>query len=280
MVAARSLAALPQSLAPLASLPWVGPAISVKALAANHRNNLLRLFSAADRVVAVCGWLNDALIGNGMPSHKIMLCRQGVDINTSLTTSNQVNNSSGIFRFGFVGRWDPVKGVHVLVDAFKRFPKHIRAELHILAIAAGTEAEKYGQQVRRSAADDQRIRFLPGTRDRQSLNVFLDLDALLVPSQCLETGPLVVLEAFAAGKPVIGSDLGGIRELVDHDRNGLLVPHDNVTAWTAAMVRLATQSGLLEQLRLGIGPVRTMTDVAHDMAALYGKLLETGRYAA
>ena len=89
-----------------------------------------------------------------------------------------------------------------------------------------------------------------------------------------------MLEAFAAGKPVIGSDLGGIRELVDHDRNGLLVPHDNVTAWTAAMVRLATESGLLEQLCLGIGPVRTMTDVAHDMAALYGKLLETGRYAA
>src|SRR5215472_9624757 len=87
---------------------------------------------------------------------------QGVDINTSLTTSSQVNNSSGIFRFGFVGRWDPVKGLHVLVDAFKRLPKDIPAELYILATAAGTEAEKYGEQVRRSAADDQRIRFLPG----------------------------------------------------------------------------------------------------------------------
>ena len=54
------------------------------------------------------------------------------------------------------------------------------------------------------------------------------IDVLAVPSQWLETGPLVVLEAFAAGTPVIGSDLGGIRELVSDGRDGLLVPHDDV----------------------------------------------------
>src|SRR5262249_44326355 len=79
--AARALAALPQSLAPapLARLPWIGPALSAKALAANQQNNLLRLFCASDRVVAVCAWLRDALLTNGMPSDKIVLNRQGVD---------------------------------------------------------------------------------------------------------------------------------------------------------------------------------------------------------
>jgi glycosyltransferase involved in cell wall biosynthesis len=261
-------------------LPWVGPALSAKGLAANHRNNLLRLFSAADRVVAVCGWLSDALLANGMPSYKIVLSRQGVDNSTRLKTSSQVNKSSEVFRFGFIGRWDVVKGVHVMVDAFKRLPKGIPVELHILALAAGTEGKKYRERVRRSAGGDQRIHFLPEATNRGGLNGLLDVDALLVPSQWLETGPLVVLEAFAAGKPVIGSDLGGIKELVSHDRNGLLVPHENVTAWTAAMVRLATDPGLLERLRQGIGPVRTMSDVARDMAALYHELMETDRYAA
>jgi glycosyltransferase involved in cell wall biosynthesis len=89
-----------------------------------------------------------------------------------------------------------------------------------------------------------------------------------------------VLEAFLAGKPVIGSDLGGIKELVSHDRNGLLVPHENVAAWTAAMLRLATDTALLKRLRQGIGPVRTTLDVARDMVALYHELMETDCHAA
>jgi glycosyltransferase involved in cell wall biosynthesis len=277
--AAWSLAALPENLAPLARLPWVGPAVSAKGFAANHRNNLRRLFSAADRVVAPCGWLNDALLANGMPSHKIVVSRQGVDNSTKLERLSQVNKSSESFRFGFVGRCDPVKGLHVLVDAFKRLPKSLPTELRIVAAAAGVESQKYREQVRRSAAEDPRIHFLPETRDR-GVKVLCDVDALAVPSQWLETGPLVVLEAFLARKPVMGSDLGGIKELVSHDRNGLLVPHKNVDAWTAAMLRLATDPGLLERLRQGIGPVRTTLDVARDMVALYRELTQTVGHAA
>jgi glycosyltransferase involved in cell wall biosynthesis len=276
--AAWSLSGLPRKLAPLARLPWVGPALSAKGLAVNHRNNLLRLFSAADRVVAVCGWLSDALLANGMPSHKVVVSRQGVGNSARLRTS-QVSNASEVFRFGFIGRWDSVKGVHVLVDAFRRLPNGIPVELHILAVAAGSESMKYREDIRRRAGSDPRIRFLPEANNLGSREFLADLDALVVPSQCLETGPLVVLEALEAGKPVIGSDLGGIRELISHDRNGLLVPHDDRTAWTEAMVRLASDARLAERLRQGIGPVRTMSDVARDMAALYKELIETDGYA-
>ena len=83
-----------------------------------------------------------------------------------------------------------------------------------------------------------------------------------------------------SGTPVIGSDLGGIRELVSHGSDGLLVPHDDVSAWTAAMLRLATDRALLERLKRGIGPVRTMSDVGREMAALYRELFGMDRYAA
>jgi glycosyltransferase involved in cell wall biosynthesis len=89
-----------------------------------------------------------------------------------------------------------------------------------------------------------------------------------------------VLEAFAAGTPVIGSDLGGIKELVSNEHDGLLVPHDDVNAWTTAMVRLATERGLVERLSQGIGSVRTMSDVASDMAMLYRDLFEVETNAA
>jgi glycosyltransferase involved in cell wall biosynthesis len=268
---AQRLAGLSDRFAPLAGLPRLGSVLTAKALAAKHLNNLQGMFAAADRIVAVCSWLRDALLANGAPSKKVVLNRQGVGDDARLSRSGQVS-ASRMLRLGFLGRWDPIKGVHILVEAFKRLPEGLSVELDICAVGITAEAKKYRSKVQRLAEGDQHIRILPEHQTDRVRQFLAGMDVLVVPSQCLETGPLVVLEAFAAGRPVIGSNLGGIKELVSHEHNGLLVPHDDVTAWAAAMVRLATEPGLVEQLRQGIGSVRTMSDVAHDTAMLYRDL--------
>jgi glycosyltransferase involved in cell wall biosynthesis len=278
---ARGMARLPQAFGALRGLPRLGSAVTARALAADRIKDLQGMYTAADRIVAVCQWLHDALEANGVPARKLVLNRQGV-AEPKPKPSSRSGRPSGVVRFGFLGRWDPVKGVHVLVDAFKRLPSDLSVTLDICAAAQGRVGEKYRDRIQRSGLGDPRIRVLPPIPHREVRAFLSGLDAVAVPSQWLETGPLVVLEAFASGAPVIGSDLGGIRELVSHDRNGLLVPHHDVTAWTEAMVRLATDSGLAERLRGGVDPVpvRTMSDVARDTVALYHELMETGRYAA
>jgi glycosyltransferase involved in cell wall biosynthesis len=68
---------------------------------------------------------------------------------------------------------------------------------------------------------------------------------------------------------VVGSSLGGIREMVRHQVDGLLVPHDDIEAWASAFSRLANDPNLLSRLRENILPVRTMRDTASEMLALY-----------
>ena len=144
----------------------------------------------------------------------------------------------------------------------------------------GPRLRDIGATLSELRASDHRIRFIPA-KDHEQVGEFLaGIEVLAVPSQWLETGPLVVLEAFAAGTPVIGSELGGIKELVTHGRNGLLVVHDDVDAWAAAMVRLATDHGLLQRLRQEIGPVRTSSEVAQEMAMLYHELCAVDAHAA
>jgi glycosyltransferase involved in cell wall biosynthesis len=276
--AARYLMALPQGLAPLRRVPRLGPALAAKALVVGHKAQLQEMTANADRIVAVCGWLHDALVINGVPRTKLVLNRQGVA--GPVTGLSRSNKSSKALRLGFLGRFDPLKGLHVLVDAFKRLPADMPVELDICAISMDTQTEQYRDLVLRSAADDRRIRVHPALAHRAVGTFLAGLDVLAVPSQCLETGPLVVLEAFAAGTPVIGSDLGGIKELVSHGRNGLLVPHDDVSAWTTTLARLATDRTLLQEFHQGITPVRTMSDVSRDMAALYRELSAVGAYAA
>jgi glycosyltransferase involved in cell wall biosynthesis len=96
---------------------------------------------------------------------------------------------------------------------------------------------------------------------------------IAVPTRGVETGPLVVLEAFAAGTPVVGSRLGGIAELVEHEVNGLLVSGNHPRAWAAGLQRLADDRNLLRRLRSGVPSVRSEKTVAVDMAALYRSLL-------
>jgi len=97
-------------------------------------------------------------------------------------------------------------------------------------------------------------------------------DFVAVPSRWLETGPLVVLEAFAAGVPIIGSRLGGIAELVRDGMDGILIEADSVGAWSATLQRLCDDRALVERLRWNIRYPRTMDDVADDMIALYHRL--------
>lgn len=278
--AARTLAKLPQRLGALMRVRRIGPALAAQAQAADRKKMLQDMAAAADWIVAPCEWLCDALIANDIPAEKLVLNRQGVGHRAQVRPLRRTNKASDVLRFGFLGRWDPVKGVHILVEAFKRLPADFAVELDICAVGDLGEAKKYRDEVQLSAACDRRIRFPLSMPHSDVADFLTGIDVLAVPSQLLETGPIVVLEAFAAGTPVIGSDLGGIKELVSHGRDGLLVPHDDVSAWTTALVRMATDRALLERLRKAIGPVRTMSDVARDTATLYRELCAMGLHVA
>jgi glycosyltransferase involved in cell wall biosynthesis len=78
--------------------------------------------------------------------------------------------------------------------------------------------------------------------------------ALLYPSRCYEAQPRAILEAFAAGVPVIASRIGGLPELVEHGVNGLLVDVDDAKGWREAVERLMDDA---ESERLGEGAYRT-----------------------
>ena len=168
-----------------------------------------------------------------------------------------------------MGRLAREKGIDILLEAMRRITSP-RLKLDIFGLAVDSEAESLKQSV--VNAGDRRIRLLPPFPNANAISELGAYDCLAVPSQWLETGPLVVLEAFAAGIPIVGSNLGGIAELVEDEKNGLLVEPASIEAWVTAFNRLLTEPGLLSRLRLGIPKVRTMDQVAVEMLALYRRL--------
>jgi glycosyltransferase involved in cell wall biosynthesis len=103
------------------------------------------------------------------------------------------------------------------------------------------------------------------------------LDVLVVPSVWIENAPFVVKEAFCAGVPVVASDLGGIAELVEHERSGLLFPPGDAGALRAALVRLVREPELLARLRRGLPDVMTIAQDAARTRELYARLAREPR---
>jgi glycosyltransferase involved in cell wall biosynthesis len=158
------------------------------------------------------------------------------------------------------------------VRAVRALPGEANVQLTVHAVAGKDEEAAYERSVRRIAGGDPRIAFAPPLARSEVAAAMARHDALVVPSVCLETGPLVVLEAQAAGLYVAGSRLGGIAELVGDGADGELIEAGNVPAWTAAIARLAERRAAGASPSRRPRPVRTMAAAAAEMAELYRSL--------
>jgi len=177
-------------------------------------------------------------------------------------------------KVAFLGRLNPAKGVHILVEAMRLRPQ-IRMTLDIVGIIQDDLA--YVDQLRNNIRNDSRIHLREPLLNDEIACWLRNYDALAVPSQGMETGPLVVYDAFLAGIPVIGSRRGGISELVTHYRDGLLVEPADPQAWAQTLELLSIDSQLRDRLRSGVRPPRSMSAVASEMLDLYTEVASTAK---
>ena len=222
-----------------------------------------------DGIVTVCDWLKSALLINGVPEKKVTFVRAGVDPEITPAVVPPRKHTD-VLRIGFIGRWLEPKGLNVLIEALEQLPEENPFHLKVIGVPGTNKVDiAYRDRIEKLVAGKSQYEFV-SNQPRAAINEFYKgIDVLAVPSQLLETGPLVVLEANAWKVPIIGSDLGGIRELVHHQVNGLLVPHNDVGAWTDSLRKLAKDPAILQRFRENIGPVRTMRDTAREMTDLY-----------
>lgn len=270
------------SIAPIAGMPRtfsaaasripgrVGTLLGTCDRVARHVDELLEACQLAEQVVVVAEWLRKALLINGVPPGKIVLCRHGVDCAEHGPRPPRV---AGPLRIGFLGRWDRVKGIDTIVAAVHALPDTTEVELLIHALTQGDEGAAYQREVAALANGDPRIHFLPPLPPEQVSEFLRRIDVLAVPSRGLETGPLVALEALAAGTPVLGSALGGLKEWIVDGVNGWLVPHWKVEAWKETIQRLASGDASSAPAIF----TRQMGDVADEMSNVYMQALRKER---
>ena len=247
-------------------------ALRIPSLIASGRRRFLEFIGKVDHVVAVSQWVNDVLTRNAVPVEKVTLCRQGVGAPTQARRSRELLEQAGPLKIAYFGRVDYTKGPDLLGRALSMMPG-VAVKVDIFAIHQSAKPNQVYDSLKAHAQQDARLTLRTAIAPDAVTDIMADYDLIAVPSRWLETGPLVALEAFAAGVPVIGANLGGIAELVRDGVDGVLVAPDDAAAWAATIRRLVNNRHLIDAMRARVEPPRTMNAVADDMATLYAKVL-------
>ncbi|MGE5224476.1 MAG: glycosyltransferase family 4 protein [Omnitrophica WOR_2 bacterium] len=143
----------------------------------------------------------------------------------------------------FLGRIEHIKGVDILVEACRQAPS-------VKVILAGSADGAFATNLINSLPPN--VTYAGLKHGDELFELISQALSIVLPSVCYENQPFSILEAFAAGKPVIASDLGGMTELVSEERGRLVKPKDPVSLaeamiWMTGHVDQVKEMGLNAQ---------------------------------
>ena len=171
-----------------------------------------------------------------------------------------------------LGRLAPVKGIDVLIDILADLAAH-GVRPHVLVAGDGPQRADLEKQTRRLGLAGT-VRFLGWLDDVSSVLAAADL--LVMPSRS-EGYPHVLMEAQAAGLPVLATDVGEVKHLIDHGQTGFLIPPDDPGALADSLRRLLTEPSRLAPVRNRLAACTSLGSCANEMVertvALYSELL-------
>lgn len=228
-----------------------------------HR--MLGLYSqSVSRFVAPSRFIIDKLVAWGWERQRFAYIPNFVAA-AHFTPSADVGRS-----FLYFGRLSPEKGLDTLIRAAAQ------ARQSLTIVGTGPEAERLRALAGKLGAD---VNF-PGYLSGEPLHAAVRAArAVVLPSTWYENAPISILEAYALARPVIGSDIGGISEMIRPGETGAMVPPGDVGALAAALTDFAGRSDAEIAAMGGSGRAMVEADFSRTryrdrMLALYAELQE------
>lgn len=195
-----------------------------------HRRSLFaRLTSNVRIFISPSNALTNSHVLAGYDRRRFRLVRHGIDHQTASEPEHvgvrEVIASRGQFRtLVFAGGGIEIKGAKVLLEALPLILRHVD---HVRLLVVGRGETRILSQFRQYGASVRLLGQMPYGEIRHLLAA---ADLVLVPSTCQESFSLVTLESLQVGTPVVGSDFGGIPELIDEGETGYLIPAGDAVA--------------------------------------------------
>jgi glycosyltransferase involved in cell wall biosynthesis len=204
-------------------------------------------YGALDKVLVPSQAVADRLLGLQVPGHKLQHVPRGIDL-TLFTPDRRSEHAFGDFGLNgepkvlYVGRLSREKGLDALIDGFELLGEELPSA-KLVMVGGGP----YQPELARRANGDGRIIFAGELSGERLASLYASSDVFVSPSET-ETFGNTVVEAQAAGVPVVVASRGAARENILPDVTGLVVDARNPVEISSALHRLLSQPGLRRQM--------------------------------
>lgn len=230
------------------------------------RKDFMRLaLEHVDRFVTPSRYIADRYAWAGLPSDRLTVIPNGIDVgrfrpSATLSVHDDV-------RITYVGYFGAHKGVATLLDALSLLSLSLpeggpRVTLQLAG--EGPERDAYLTRIEALGLGD-RVDFLGKVRPADMPGVYARSDIVVLPSIWDENQPVCLMEAMAAGLPVVASRKGGIPELIDHGVNGLMFAAGDAQDLAVQLAKLIADPGL--RRAAGQAGRRRVEECSHDRQA-------------
>lgn len=234
-------------------------------------------FDLVDCFVSPSQFLLERFVEWGVPRAKMRMLENGLDVPEVAAPRPVVARVGGASgrrgRFAFFGQLNPFKGIHVLLEAVARMPAQRWGDDSSLIVYGGNlehQPKPFQEDFDRLLKTvDGRARFYGSYRAPELPALMREVDWVVVPSVWWENSPLVIQEAFAHGRPVICSDIGGMAEKVQDGVNGLHFRTGSAESLVDKLTVALGTPGLWERLRANAPKPLTPQGAARQHLALY-----------
>jgi glycosyltransferase involved in cell wall biosynthesis len=209
---------------------------NVRIVKAGMRARFIRGVESADALVSIGRFTEEGYrkLSDKLPP--IVSIPNGIDLEPYQTRAARPSRFDAAIESGkyllFLGRLAKRKGVDVLIDAVAQLEVGNRVQC-VIAGSGDEQAALQARAVQQGVAE--RVRFVGRVEGEEKIWLLQNALAVAMPSRVWEAFPLVLIEAFAAGKPVVGSAVPGIADLVQEGQTGMLVREESADALAAAL---------------------------------------------
>ncbi len=243
-----------------------------------RRLAMIEALNACDRVHAVSRFVAKKYEAMGVDRPRIVTCTLGTPIVEQVAQRPEivsppepVGDGGRPIRLVFLGYHNKAKGLDLLVEALEQSERHVLERLHLCVHALGVGS--IAHRINRLEPRLCRLTLSDGY-EREDIPWLLGgADLGVVPSVWWDNGPQTVMEMLACGVPVLGAELGGIPDFVRHGENGLLFRGNDRADMILQLREAILTDGLLDRLREGVRPPKSMARHVDEMVEIYEESL-------
>lgn len=236
----------------------------VTALAERLPTNIARL-NKLGGISAPNQFMKELLIKYGVKDSLIQIHAFGLRDASTITLQQELKCHVPL-RIAFIGTLAPHKGCHILIEAFQMLPPD-----HAVLQIYGKQDDfpEYMATLEALAHNNKSITFCGTFPNVEISHVLSEIDILVIPSVWYENTPLVLYSAQAARRPVVVSNLPGLTEVVQHERNGLVFAPGDAEDLAKQLLRLTHEPNLWPQLATQAFQPKTIEQYADDLIRMW-----------